>query len=128
MSVREGAATVARAFAKRTRRGLFAGKQPHFGDTVSEDGKNRTRRKWSPNTQNKRLYSETLQKMIPFTVTTAALRTIDKMGGLDNYLLKTPEHKLGSDVGMKWRQAILAARQQQAGKAGSFAASGLASN
>jgi hypothetical protein len=67
-------------------------------------------------------------KILPHIGVVFVRRTIDKMGGLDNYLLKTPEHKLGSDVGMKWRQAILAARQQQAGKAGSFAASGLASN
>mmetsp|Transcript_32969 Transcript_32969/g.85493 ORF Transcript_32969/g.85493 Transcript_32969/m.85493 type:complete len:124 (+) Transcript_32969:137-508(+) len=119
----ERASALTRAFAKRSRRGLFAGKQPHFGDQISEDGKNRSRRKWSPNAQRKRLYSETLQRMIPFTVTTAALRTIDKMGGLDNYLLKTPEEKLASDAGLKWKAVILEARQQSPGGMG-FAASG----
>ena len=36
-----GIEAVARAFAKRSRRGLFAGKQVLFGNKVSEDGGNR---------------------------------------------------------------------------------------
>jgi len=39
--------------------------------------------------QIKRIYSEVLDEMIPFHVTTSALRTIDKYGGLDQYLLKS---------------------------------------
>uniref|UniRef100_A0A061QVY0 Large ribosomal subunit protein bL28m n=1 Tax=Tetraselmis sp. GSL018 TaxID=582737 RepID=A0A061QVY0_9CHLO len=101
----------ARAFAKRTRRGLYHGKHPHFGDQISEDGKNRTRRKWNPNVQKKRLYSETLGRMIPFKVTTCALKAIDRAGGLDNYLLYTREDKLGSDVGLVWKQIIKEAQQ-----------------
>mmetsp|Transcript_31994 Transcript_31994/g.90814 ORF Transcript_31994/g.90814 Transcript_31994/m.90814 type:complete len:134 (-) Transcript_31994:318-719(-) len=121
MSLPLGIAVYARAFAKRSRRGLFGGKQPHFGDSVSEDGKNRTKRKWSPNVQNKKLYSETLDKMIAFKVTTTALRTIDKVGGLDNYLLYTKEEKLGSDVGLYWKKIIMDAKKnQRAAGAGSL--------
>jgi len=39
--------------------------------------------------QEKRVYSEILDEMIPFHITTSALRSIDKMGGLDQYLLKS---------------------------------------
>merc|ERR1712137_1100221 len=113
MSLPLGLNQCTRAFAKRSRRGLFAGKQPNFGDNVSEDGKNRTKRKWSPNVQNKRIYSETLDKMIPFRVTTTALRTIDKVGGLDNYLLYTREEKLASDVGLKWKEIILSVKTER---------------
>ena len=63
--------------------------------------------------QNKRVYSETLDKMIPFRVTTTALRTIDKVGGLDNYLLYTREDKLGSDVGLKWKEVILKVKKER---------------
>jgi large subunit ribosomal protein L28 len=40
--------------------------------------------------QYKKLYSEVLDEMIKFHVTASALRSIDKYGGLDNYLLKSP--------------------------------------
>jgi large subunit ribosomal protein L28 len=50
----------------------------------------KTRRRWNPNVQYKKLYSEVLDEMIKFHVTASALRSIDKYGGLDNYLLKSP--------------------------------------
>lgn len=34
------------------------------------------------------------------------LRCIDKAGGLDNYIMNTPERKLASDVGMALRKQI----------------------
>lgn len=46
-----------------------------------------TKRTFKPNVFIKRVYSETLDAMIPFHLTTATLRSIDKAGGLDNYLL-----------------------------------------
>ena len=42
-----------------------------------------------PNVFLKRVYSETLDEMVRFHLTAAALRSIDKAGGLDNYLLKS---------------------------------------
>jgi large subunit ribosomal protein L28 len=54
---------------------------------VSERTEIKTRRTWSPNIQSKRLYSNALQKFIRVKVSTRALRTIDKVGGLDEYLL-----------------------------------------
>ena len=39
--------------------------------------------------QKKRVYSEVLDEMLRFHITTSALRTIDKYGGLDDYLLKS---------------------------------------
>lgn len=84
----------------------------------------RTKRKWSPNVQNKRIYSETLDKMIPFRVTTTALRTIDKVGGLDNYLLYTKEEKLGSDVGLKWKEIILRVKKEREAAAAASGGSG----
>lgn len=46
-----------------------------------------TKRKFKPNVFIKRVYSETLDGMIRFHLTTSTLRSIDKAGGLDNYLL-----------------------------------------
>lgn len=39
-------------------------------------------------------------------VTVILHRCIDKAGGLDNYLMNTPEKKLASDVGMALRKQI----------------------
>lgn len=47
-----------------------------------------TKRKFKPNVIIKRVYSEILDDMIRFHMTTSALRSIDKAGGLDNYLFK----------------------------------------
>lgn len=49
------------------------------------------KRKFKPNVFLKRVYSETLDEMVQFHLTTTALRSIDKAGGLDNYLL-TSKH------------------------------------
>jgi hypothetical protein len=40
-------------------------------------------------------------------VTTRVMKTVDKYGGLDNFLIRTPLHKLNSKVGMYWRYQIL---------------------
>eukprot|EP00585_Thalassiosira_rotula_P007451 CAMPEP_0196142466 /NCGR_PEP_ID=MMETSP0910-20130528/11623_1 /TAXON_ID=49265 /ORGANISM="Thalassiosira rotula, Strain GSO102" /LENGTH=170 /DNA_ID=CAMNT_0041403775 /DNA_START=139 /DNA_END=652 /DNA_ORIENTATION=+ len=71
-----------------SRRGLYDGKDVRFGNNVPFSMK-KTRRRWNPNVQEKRVYSEILDEMIPFHITTSALRSIDKMGGLDQYLLKS---------------------------------------
>ena len=34
------------------------------------------------------------------------MRCIDKAGGIDEYLLSTPGHKLDSDVALKWKMQI----------------------
>ncbi|MDB9925105.1 bL28 family ribosomal protein [bacterium] len=95
---------------KRVKKGLFAGKGTHFGNRVSEDGGNKSRRTWHPNAHRKRLYSETLGEMIPLNVTTNALRWIDKAGGLDRYVLNTPVQKLKSMSGLALREQILKAQ------------------
>lgn len=71
----------------RSRRGLYDGKDVGFGNRVTFS-KSTTRRKFKPNVIKKRVYSEILDAMIPFHMTTSALRSIDKAGGLDNYLMK----------------------------------------
>jgi len=62
-----------------------------------------TRRTFKPNVILKRVYSETLDAMIKFHMTTSALRSIDKAGGLDNYLAK---HEFTEGEGYKIKKAI----------------------
>jgi large subunit ribosomal protein L28 len=54
---------------------------------VSERNEIKTRRYWRPNVQQKRLWSPSLKKFIRLRITTRVLRTVDKCGGLDEYLL-----------------------------------------
>jgi ribosomal protein L28 len=60
---------------------------------------NRTRRRWEPNVQKVNFYSELLEESVSIPVTTRALRTIDKKGGIDNYILfSKPSLYEGSEV------------------------------
>lgn len=90
----------------RAKRGLFAGRHIQFGHRISEDGGNKTSRCWKPNTQDKRLFSYILDRHIRIKVTTHALRCIDKAGGIDEYLLKTPYHKMDTEMGLLWKSKI----------------------
>ncbi|XP_062097757.1 uncharacterized protein LOC133803664 [Humulus lupulus] len=90
----------------RAKRGIFAGRHIRFGNSVSEDGGNKTRRTWKPNIQDKRLFSYILDRHIRVKVTTHALRCIDKAGGIDEYLLKTPYRKMDTETGLFWKTKI----------------------
>ncbi|XP_041022466.1 54S ribosomal protein L24, mitochondrial [Juglans microcarpa x Juglans regia] len=90
----------------RAKRGLYAGRHIQFGNRVSEDGGNKSRRTWKPNVQEKRLFSYILDRHIRVKVTTHALRCIDKAGGIDEYLLKTPYHKMDTEMGLYWKAKI----------------------
>lgn len=72
---------------KRQNKGLFGGQSIHFGNNVSSKTETKTRRKWLPNIQRKRLWSDALNRSVQLKVTTRVLRTIDKCGGLDEYVL-----------------------------------------
>lgn len=86
----------------RSKRGLYDGKDIRTGNNLSFSMK-ATKRKFKPNVFIKRVYSETLDEMIQFHLTTSALRTIDKMGGLDNYLLCSPHVTSGEGLLVKKR-------------------------
>ncbi|KAL3696979.1 hypothetical protein R1sor_011055 [Riccia sorocarpa] len=92
----------------RAKRGLYAGRHIQFGNKVSEDGGNKSRRTWKPNVQSKRLFSLALDKYIRVNVTTHALRCIDKAGGIDEYLLKIPDRKVENETALFWKHQIAA--------------------
>jgi len=89
----------------RSRRGLYDGKDIRSGNNVSFSMKS-TKRKFKPNVFVKRVYSEILDDMIPFHLTTSTLRSIDKAGGLDNYLL-SPRRTFTEGEGYVVRKKLL---------------------
>lgn len=90
----------------RAKRGLFAGRHIQFGNKIALQGLNKSRRSWKPNVQERRLFSYIHDKHIRVKVTTYALRCIDKAGGIDEYLLKTPYHKMGTEMGLVWKAKV----------------------
>ncbi|KAG6878085.1 hypothetical protein C0993_012412 [Termitomyces sp. T159_Od127] len=89
---------------KRSQLGLFQGKTKQYGNNVPFS-KHKTRRTWLPNVQRKRLPSEALGEDVRVKLTTRALRTIKKYGGIDNYVEKSSAKILGPE-GLRIRLQI----------------------
>ncbi|KUJ13215.1 uncharacterized protein LY89DRAFT_687418 [Mollisia scopiformis] len=92
---------------KQSNFGLYGTQKIRFGNMVSEKNEIKTRRYWRPNVQFKRLWSEALQNYIKLRITTRVLRTVDKVGGLDEYLLGEKAARI-KELGMggwklRWR-------------------------
>lgn len=76
------------------RRCDFTGKGVQAGNNVSH-ANNKTRRRFLPNLQESSLMSDALGQTVQVRLTTNAIRTVEKRGGLDAYLLSTPDTDLG---------------------------------
>ncbi len=71
----------------------ISGKSVMSGNNVSH-AKNKTKRKFLPNLQNVKFFSKALDKFISMKVSVSALRSVEKNGGLDDYLFKTSNRVL----------------------------------
>ena len=71
----------------------LTGKTFQTGNNVSH-AKNKTKRRFLPNLQNISFMSETLGRKIQLKVATSTIRTVEKKGGLDDFLINTPNSKL----------------------------------
>ena len=83
----------------------ISGKKPMTGNNVSH-ANNRTKRRFIPNLQNVKLYSEILQKYINLNITIRTMKTVEKNGGLDSYLIKTSNKNL-AETAIKIKKQIL---------------------
>jgi len=59
---------------QRRHRAILGGKHVQFGNQYSEDGGNKSRRKWDPNVQTTRIYSDALQQYMRLRVSTYVLK------------------------------------------------------
>jgi large subunit ribosomal protein L28 len=75
------------------RRCELTGKGPQVGHNVSH-ANNKTKRVFRPNLQTISFASEALGNSYRLKVSMNALRTVDRNGGLDPYLLKTKDSSL----------------------------------
>ncbi|KAF8495471.1 hypothetical protein F5888DRAFT_557657 [Russula emetica] len=96
---------------KRSQLGLFHGKTIQYGNNVPFS-KKKTRRSWLPNIQSKRLYSDALGETVRVKLSTRAIKTIRKHGGIDQYVLNTKSDLLGWE-GMRLRVAVREAQEKK---------------
>ena len=75
----------------------LTGKKAMSGNNVSH-ANNRTKRKFLPNLNNVTLTSEVLGRDFQLRVAASALRTIDKVGGLDSFLRKSATDNLSPNA------------------------------
>ncbi len=83
----------------------LTGKTFQTGNNVSH-AKNRTKRRFMPNLQNISFISEILGQKIQLKVAASTIRTVEKKGGLDDFLLSSPNSKL-PEKAKKLKKSIL---------------------
>lgn len=94
------------------RRCDFTGRGVQTGNNVSH-ANNRSRRRFLPNLQRASLLSDVLGETVQVRLSTGAIRTIEKRGGLDAFLLSTSDAELGKKARVLKRRI----KKAQAGQA-----------
>ena len=79
------------------RKATLGGKAPQTGNNVSHSHR-KTKHQWMPNMQERSLYSMALGRFIRLTLPVCVLRSVDLVGGLDNYLLSIPAEQLEQPI------------------------------
>jgi large subunit ribosomal protein L28 len=95
-----------------SRRCEITGKGVLSGNNVSH-ANNKTRRRFLPNLQITSLLSDALGSAVRMRLSTRAIRTIEHNGGIDAYLLGTPNSKLTVE-GLALKRRIERARAAKA--------------
>src|SRR5579883_3517165 len=90
-----------------SRRCQITGKGVLTGNNVSH-ANNRTRRRFLPNLQDTSLLSDVLGVAVRMRLSTRAIRTIEYNGGIDAYLLGTPNARLSADAKALTRRLLRA--------------------
>jgi large subunit ribosomal protein L28 len=93
------------------RRCDITGKGVLSGNNVSH-ANNKTRRRFLPNLQETSLLSDTLGTAIRMRLSTRAIRTVEKNGGIDAFLMGTNNSKLPETALVVKRQIAKAAAKK----------------
>ena len=96
-----------------SRRCQITGKGVLSGNNVSH-ANNKTRRRFLPNLQQASLTSDALGGQVHLRLTTNALRTIEHNGGLDAFLIDTPNRKLPEEAQALKRRIVRARDRREA--------------
>ena len=90
-----------------SKRCQITGKGVMSGNNVSH-ANNRTRRKFLPNLQRTSMSSEILGRDVTLRVSVNAIRTIEKHGGLDAFLLQARNAELADEARSLTREILAA--------------------
>ncbi len=90
-----------------SRRCLVSGKGVLTGNNVSH-ANNKSRRRFLPNLQEQSLLSDVLGTSVRVRLTTHGLRTVEHNGGLDAFLLGTPNRSLPEEAQVLKRRILRA--------------------
>ncbi|MXV44620.1 50S ribosomal protein L28 [Saccharibacter sp. 17.LH.SD] len=99
-----------------SRRCQVTGKGVLTGNNVSH-AHNKTRRRFLPNLQETTLLSDILGTPIRMRLTTKGIRTVEHNGGLDSFLLGTPNRKLPPEA-LVIKRRILRVQERKAAQQG----------
>jgi large subunit ribosomal protein L28 len=80
-----------------SRRCQITGKSVLTGNNVSH-ANNKTRRRFLPNLQEASFLSDLLGQRVRLRLSTRAIRTLERRGGIDAFLLSTPDRRLPTEV------------------------------
>ena len=97
-----------------SRRCQLTGKGVLTGNNVSH-ANNRTRRRFLPNLQDSSLLSDTLGASVSMRLSTRAIRTVEHNGGIDAFLMSTPNSKLPPEALVLKRRIARAGAKKAAG-------------
>ncbi len=95
-----------------SRRCEITGKGVLSGNNVSH-ANNKTRRRFLPNLQVSSMLSDILGSEVRMRISTQAIRTVEHNGGIDAFLLSTPNTKLTVE-GKQLKRRIERARDKRA--------------
>jgi len=99
-----------------SRRCAVTGKGVMTGNNVSH-ANNKTRRRFLPNLQRTAVLSDALGESVRLRLSSQGLRTIEKRGGLDAYLMSEAPSKLPGEL-RRLRKRVEKARGAEAPAAG----------
>jgi large subunit ribosomal protein L28 len=99
-----------------SRRCEITGKGVLSGNNVSH-ANNKTRRRFLPNLQQTSLLSDTLGASVHMRLSTRAIRTVERNGGIDAFLLSTRNTKLPEEALILKRRIKKAAAKKAAAAA-----------
>ena len=97
------------------RRCQLTGTDTQFGHNVSHSN-TKTNRRFEPNLQKVTLLSDALRRKVSLRITTRALRSVSRAGGLDAFLLRANDNKLAPE-GVKLKHQVKKALAGKSAKA-----------
>ena len=99
-----------------SRRCQLTGKGVLTGNNVSH-ANNKSRRRFLPNLQEVSMLSDILNEPIRMRVSTRAMRTVEHNGGIDAFLLSTPNRDLPEEAQTVKRRILRAKAKKEAAAA-----------